>query len=385
MNVIKDSKLAKEVISNRQMVKKNQQIVRKAEIKTKAQNVGNTKSVKVKKNQQIVRKADVSKYYVTGETLLNMNIKEQDFLIEGIIPRTGVVGLGGSSDTGKSSFLRQLAVHITTGKDEFLDFKLKPKYNNVIYLSTEDDEYSISNLLQKQNEENNKSELFKGLRYMFDSYKILEKLEAMLIDHPADCIIIDTFTDFFDGDMNSTNKVRSFINNFVNVAKRYECLIIFLHHTTKNSDKNAPSKHNFNGSQGFEAKMRLLIELRKDQTDKHKRHMCIVKGNYLSENLKEKSYVLHFSENQIFTMTTKRVSFELLGRNERLINQKLDRDQRIKELMNKKLSIREISDTMKSEGFQVEKSTVENVIKNFKKSNPSENSEEVQIEKTSIE
>ena len=84
-------------------------------------------------------------------------------------------------------------------------------------------------------------------------------------------------------------------------------------------------------------------------------------------------------------MTDKKVNFESLGKNEGLSNQKIDRDQRIIKLMEEKLSIREISDTMKSEGFQVEKSTIQKVIKNSKLYNSKKNLDNDQIDKVTSE
>ena len=45
---------------------------------------------------------------ITGEMLLNQNIKEIPTLLEPLLPKSGLVCLAGSSDTGKSAFLRQL-------------------------------------------------------------------------------------------------------------------------------------------------------------------------------------------------------------------------------------------------------------------------------------
>ena len=43
---------------------------------------------------------------ITGEMLLNKNIKEIPSLLEPLLPKSGLVCLAGSSDTGKSAFLR---------------------------------------------------------------------------------------------------------------------------------------------------------------------------------------------------------------------------------------------------------------------------------------
>jgi DNA-binding NarL/FixJ family response regulator len=84
----------------------------------------------------------------------------------------------------------------------------------------------------------------------------------------------------------------------------------------------APSKHNLLGSQGFEAKMRMVVELRKDNIDHQKRHLCIVKGNYLPNEYKTKSYVLKFDENLKFTPTGERILFDELKANSNIEEKK---------------------------------------------------------------
>jgi hypothetical protein len=73
-----------------------------------------------------------------------------------------------------------------------------------------------------------------------------------------------------------------------------------------------PSKHNLLGSQAFEAKMRLVLELRSDVADKTVKHLCCVKGNYLSADYKTESIKLLFSEFLTFRETGERVPFESL-------------------------------------------------------------------------
>ena len=68
-----------------------------------------------------------------------------------------------------------------------------------------------------------------------------------------------------------------------------------------------PSKHNLLGSQAFEAKMRLVLELRSDISDVTYKHLCCVKGNYLSAEYKSESIKLHFSDHLTFKETGERV------------------------------------------------------------------------------
>jgi RecA-family ATPase len=198
--------------------------------------------------------------------------------------------------------------------DNFLGWKLEKKHNSAVILSSEDDEFAIRYLLSLQNRELGfPPEAFSSLRYIFDTTEPVNRLDAVLTHQPADVVIIDAFADLYGGEMNATNKVRSFLNEYSNLAKKHECLFIFLHHTGKSTDKLEPSKHNLLGSQGIESRMRLVLELHKDPLRCDLRHLCIVKGNYLPAEFKGESYVLRFDDNMIFHNEYRREAFENLA------------------------------------------------------------------------
>ena len=255
----------------------------------------------------------VLKSIYTATELLGRNIDEIPCLLEPILPKVGLCGFAGSSDTGKSSFLRQFSIAVCIGESEFLGFKLISESRRAIYVSTEDDEYAVSYLLNKANSERqlNPGD-YAGLSFIFDTHNLLEKLNDQLSSQKVDLIVIDAFTDLYGKSMNDTNQVRTFLNQYSQLAQKHKCLIIFLHHTGKRTEDLVPSKHNLLGSQGFEAKMRLVIELRNDPAEPDKRHMCIVKANYLPKQYKTESFVLLFNGNLQFSMTGEKRLFEEL-------------------------------------------------------------------------
>jgi RecA-family ATPase len=305
----------------------------------------------------------------TGEELLNMNISELPYLLEGIIPQVGVVALAGSSDTGKSSFLRQLAAAIVKGDEDFLGFKLNLRFKNAIFVSTEDDYMAMAYLLNKQKQKDVKPEAYKGLRYIFDTEDVLTDLTLALMEQPADCIFIDTFTDLYDGEMNATNKIRNYINKFRDLAMKYNCTVIFLHHTGKKTEYQTPSKDNLLGSVGFEGKMRLVIELRQDYNIPGLRHLCLVKGNYIKSEDKKDSYILSFDNDMIFTNTGRRAPFTTLAKSDLRKVSKLKKKgtpelvDRVKKLKAEGKSIRDIEKQLKEEGHKVGKTSVGNWLK----------------------
>lgn len=249
---------------------------------------------------------------ITGEQLLISETKEIPCLVYLFLQKTGLACLAGSSDTGKSSILRQLAVSIVTGEPDFLGFKIDAKHHSVIYVSTEDPERETAYLLSRQTTRY-KPELLQGMRFIFDIEDLFCELKRRLAWKPADLVIIDCFADTYGRDLKDTQQIRAYLHAFQELAREHECLVLFLHHTGKRTESFEPSKNNLLSGQGFEAKMRLVIELRSDPMNPFHRHLCIVKGNYLPASYKKESYLLQFDEqNFSFSNTGERVPFELL-------------------------------------------------------------------------
>ena len=250
---------------------------------------------------------------ITGEMLLNQNINEIPTLLEPLLPKSGLVCLAGSSDTGKSAFLRQLSMSVSAGLKAFLGMKLNVEHRSAIYVSTEDDETANAYLIARQNADMKLSPIsLRGLRFLFDSENVALELEKRLSSHPADLVVVDCFSDLYTGSMNEGNQVRQFLMQYSQLAIRHKCLIIFLHHCGKRTEMFMPSKHNLLGSQAFEAKMRLVLELRSDIADVTYKHLCCVKGNDLSADYKSGSVKLFFSNHLTFKETGERVPFENL-------------------------------------------------------------------------
>ena len=253
-------------------------------------------------------------HVVLGSDLIGRDVTEIPMLYDDLILAVGIWAIIGASDTCKSMILRQLAMCIAGGR-EFLGRRYRGKHRSVIIVCTEDDELSISFLLKMQNESIGVSEYdLANVRFIFDTADLLKKLAAELERQPADLVIIDAFGDVFDGkkELNQNNQVRTFLNDYNTIAKKHECSLCFLHHTGKRTEELEPNKNNSIGSQGFEAKMRLVVELRIDASDESLRHFCIVKGNYMPSTAKTSSYVLKMDEKCVFTDTNSRKPFEEL-------------------------------------------------------------------------
>ena len=301
--------------------------------------------------------------------LLENPAERQPVLVEPLFPQCGLGAVIGSSDCGKSTLLRQLAACVASGRD-FLLWKTFPVHKRVLYVSTEDDSSAMSELLKRQNKAWQLSkEEAERVEFLFSCDCIAEKVEACLVAKPVDLVIIDTFGDICKDDISQSNNIRNLLNLFADTARRHGCFILFAHHIRKTGENTAPSKLNALGSQAFEAKMRVLIELRRSKRNKDLLHLCIVKGNYLPNDYKQQSFDLQTDSDMNFTATGGRTELSEINSylpvippvNEEqlaLMQQKEKDKETIIKLYKQGKSIREISELVPQS-----KSTVQRIIK----------------------
>ena len=301
--------------------------------------------------------------------LLENPAERQPVLVEPLFPQCGLGAVIGSSDCGKSTLLRQLAACVAGGRN-FLLWKTFPVHKRVLYVSTEDDSSAMSELLKRQNKAWQLSkEEAERVDFLFSCDCIAEKVEACLVAKPVDLVIIDTFGDICKDDISQSNNIRNLLNLFADTARRHGCFILFAHHIRKTGENTAPSKLNALGSQAFEAKMRVLIELRRSKRNKDLLHLCIVKGNYLPNNYKQQSFDLQTDSDMNFTATGGRTELSEINSylpvippvNEEqlaLMQQKEKDKETIIKLYKQGKSIREISELVPQS-----KSTVQRIIK----------------------
>lgn len=264
----------------------------------------------------------IEKTDFTLRELFDMDIPEIPCLFDPIFIKKGIAVLVGPSDAGKSSLLRQMAMSVAGGRD-FLGWKLNADHYRAYYFSSEDDETITARVVKTYNKTMKlPPEAGENLTFFFEINPdtIAEDVDDKLAESPADLVIIDAFADAFCGkSLNDSKEVRAFYSKFTPIANKYNCLILFNHHTGKRTGNYGPDKDNTLGSQSIEAKPRLAIELRPDPEDPDVKHFCVTKCNYLSSQYKTSSYALRMDENFVFVPTGERRDYAELGRNTRLV------------------------------------------------------------------
>jgi len=314
---------------------------------------------------KIRKKNKSQKPFYNALDIVNLKIDILPKLLVPLLQTIGLASIVGTSDVGKSTLLRQLSLHLVLKIDEFLGFQLKGNAHSVIYVSTEDDISSISYCLRKQLKFLKEKyptideSLLENLFFLFETDNLLLKLEKRIEKNPVDLIIIDAFSDVFTKEINANTQVRKFLNSYDRLAKKYNCLILFLHHTGKRTQHYAPTKDSIIGSQGFEAKMRAVIELRPSKI-KNQRELWVLKANFLNSKYKEEASILSFNESLIFENTGEVARKVASKKGNPLIIKK------VFELHKKGLSTRNIESELKDTKLAVSKSVVNQILKKLK-------------------
>lgn len=230
----------------------------------------------------------------TGQDLVKIPINEIPFLWDRYFPKVGLVGVCGNSDSGKSTFVRDLCIAIGFDCGSYLGRKLRLKYKSAIYISSEDDQLSFSMFLKKQAKKYAGDGL-KRLRVGLNVINPINYLEKELSKEGADFIVLDVWGDYFTDSPNDFTKVRANLKKYSELAIKYKTCICIIHHYNKKSNKSEPDKANLNGSQAIEAKLRTLLELR--ELKNGNKQLSILKGNYIPYSEKKKRLILRQDEN----------------------------------------------------------------------------------------
>ena len=262
----------------------------------------------------LAHKAEKYKDWINGNEIVNIEPKEFDWLVQSLFQRTGLVVLYGLEDLGKSTLLRQFVLCLTSGKP-WVGFAVNPKYGKALFISTEDDKEAMQVTMPKQAEAiGYDKNISKNIFFLFKSFQIIEEIKTILAeakknDTGFDAIVIDCFGDVFNLNSSQQNQVRVWLSEFYDVSRKYEILIVWNHHSKKNTENKVPNKRNASGA-GITAKSRAAIELRKDPSEDHIRHFCITKGNYIPDEMKQQSIALDFRNDCFTVLEDKSLPFE---------------------------------------------------------------------------
>lgn len=219
-------------------------------------------------------------------------IPEARWIIEGMIPKGGIVMIAGDSGVGKTWFAMQLALSACLGM-KFLG-KFGASASGAIYVDCESGEiilrqrsknlwraiyHSLIQDIEDQDDIEEKSEflgrLMTQMNFMLSYYEsnlleteAVERIINQLKLNSAELLILDPFNRVFGGNENDSGEISKFFNNMKKIRDETGAAIVLIHHSRKKSF-NAPSDAGqmLRGSSAIKAALDSHIFIRKVKDD----------------------------------------------------------------------------------------------------------------------
>ena len=254
--------------------------------------------------------------WVNAFSLYKRKTKSYNYLVDNLLLKSGISTIYGVEDTGKSQLALFLLLKVV-GDNDFLGKRIRAEHKKALLITTEDQEEDIE--VRLHNMVDNSDYLPESLSRVYTRYSakdIIPYIEKFIEKQKIDLVVIDCFGDIFPHDLKQLNHTRVWLQEFYELTTKHKFHMLFVHHSKKDSEEKPPHKSNCSGV-GLTAKGRTSIEFRKDPEDLMKRHLCIVKANHLSEELKQDSIEIEFDHGNFNKTGSKQFDMLVISKDEK--------------------------------------------------------------------
>lgn len=201
---------------------------------------------------------------------------DQCLLNEWAFERQAIVAIVAPTGAGKSVMTMQIATHCACGKST-IGFIPHQAYK-VLVLQNEDSDNDIaimrdgcmSRLTDAEKAKAYDNLIFVRLRGVYGK-TFISALEHYLKEHLPDIVFVNPLLKYYGGDPLNAKEVSAFLNQLEPLLERYNCGMVFVHHTIKQSKQSrlnqVDSSYSGFGSAVWSNSVRDTIELRGTKLD----------------------------------------------------------------------------------------------------------------------
>ena len=259
--------------------------------------------------------------------------KQEEWIMEPMIPTNSIILLDGLGGLGKSIFAMEMAFAISTGQSFLLSEFMPTNKYPILYLSAEETDWRFYERLQNiENAYDIKSENFYWLstlssEYMLPTSRLFHKkqnevqptetfafLQNAIEKTKAKLVVIDSWINFYGLDENSTEDGSAVYDYMKFLIRQHNCSILLIHHQTKEAMRG--NANIFRGTMVFREQARARIVMSKKNGQKI---VEVEKLNYPSELISKFPISIEFS-NGVWAVTGQQVVIEEEYRNEKKKN-----------------------------------------------------------------
>ncbi len=163
-----------------------------------------------------------------------------------VLTEKGIMQITGAGKTGKTMLLFNLAFALALGRN-YLSFQINKPYR-VLYLNGENSSRTLQErlkLLRDYYGVDDEAEQLIRENFLFVSKGLLLPRKEALTDLKGnisviqpEVVIIDPLKNFFDGEENSADDMRKFMQAIRQVVEEHNVTVVILHHTGKKRNEN---------------------------------------------------------------------------------------------------------------------------------------------------
>ena len=163
-----------------------------------------------------------------------------------VLTEKGIMQITGAGKTGKTMLLFNLTFALALGRN-YLSFQINKSYK-VLYLNGENsgrtlqerlkllrDYYGVDDEAEQLIRENF---LFVSKGLLLPRKEALNDLKGNISEIQPEIVIIDPLKNFFDGEENSADDMRKFMQAIRQVVEEHNVTVVILHHTGKKKNEN---------------------------------------------------------------------------------------------------------------------------------------------------
>lgn len=177
---------------------------------------------------------------IPADKLLKMNLPNIEYLVDGIIPKGGIVYCFGPPASFKTNFLLYMSMKGAEGKSVF-DFNVKKKFTT-LWIDEENRKIGMKDKVMKiaRGMDIKDEDLNDVTVWISEGFNILNKvslshLEDAIKKYKPDCIVIDSIAKVFplsERNESDVRKIYTFLKPFI---VKYGVTFVLIHHARKKS------------------------------------------------------------------------------------------------------------------------------------------------------
>ena len=242
--------------------------------------------------------------------LMNRSGGKHEFMIDPILPKSGITILAGTEGSGKSILCSQLALNIVTGQ-KFLDFDMgKPRKVMIFNFELADEEYARRVTLQYEkiaemtNGPDGDTGLFNYKTY--DGGAFTERWEGIenycrLPDSRGAVVIVDNMYTSTERNLSDNSELRPVLKSIRSISDEFGICFILVGHHNKNVNPEPININHIQGGKQLTMNADSVIQIAANVNDETVKCFKWTKSRYSGSSLHNKPLKLTLDDNLIYT------------------------------------------------------------------------------------